>query len=663
MSGAMVWASFLVPLAVFILAMHPAFQLGDSPEVVAACVNLGIQHFPGYPLMSLLGKAAAAISVGGVYLRINLLVAVLGAACCACVAGFVAGIFRTREGAIGGLLTGLALGSSSLFWEDALTAKGGIYLANLFLTLMILREVARDEAGREPRGAVRCRLALLFGLGLANHWMSIIWWAPLAIAAAWPKSGRQAMFIALFAVLGISLYLQLPFSVAGGPVWGDPRSAGGLLAIVSRRDFLQHSMGKPMALVATQIGHNVFFPFGENRALFVVAVAGFAALFAKRVRVLGFLLAGSALTILSVALVTNPVHRRTGELMLWANDQYLLPWIAACAAGFGAGVVLAVRSSPRGVRMAVWAVAAFVVARPWASSVRIADHSQDYAGFDCARNMVSAVPPGSFVLAEADYQSFPLLSVLCVERTPDFRLIFTNPHLERDWGWKRLAEELPEARDIAPRERVAGPQEDRILALVDKLVAEGRARHLLSCSYQSLKRRLRPNGLMCDIVGARDQSSWPDEASVSAVFRRLRLRGLFSGVPVRDGVSLSVLDLYGMARAVGAEQARARGDLPGAIEGWKHAVKYPGLYGRATLWKDLGLAYAIRGMHAEAENAFREAAAMLKTDLDVIVNIGIACYMQGNAGETRRCLDRLLSIAPASPQAAQLRRLLGASAN
>ncbi len=45
----------------YLRTLSPAFPPNDSPETIAAAWSLGIQHPPGYPLATLLGRVAIVL--------------------------------------------------------------------------------------------------------------------------------------------------------------------------------------------------------------------------------------------------------------------------------------------------------------------------------------------------------------------------------------------------------------------------------------------------------------------------------------------------------------------------------------------------------------------------------------------------------------------------
>src|ERR1035437_7132096 len=70
---------FLAAIGLNLATLSPAVHPDDSPETVTAGVTLSIQHPPGYPLHSMLGRLAAISLPGGAAFRVNLLSAMLGA--------------------------------------------------------------------------------------------------------------------------------------------------------------------------------------------------------------------------------------------------------------------------------------------------------------------------------------------------------------------------------------------------------------------------------------------------------------------------------------------------------------------------------------------------------------------------------------------------------
>jgi hypothetical protein len=133
-------AVFLACLAAYLPTLNPAFRADDSPETITAGVTLGIQHPPGYPLQTLLGRLASGLPLGAPAFRLNLFSALCAALACALLAALVRALAQAWLGrpgpaqdaggwpaALAGASAGILLGFSNTYWSQALAAKGGIY--------------------------------------------------------------------------------------------------------------------------------------------------------------------------------------------------------------------------------------------------------------------------------------------------------------------------------------------------------------------------------------------------------------------------------------------------------------------------------------------------------------------------------------------------------
>jgi len=641
---------FLASLALYLATLYPAFPVDDSPETVSASVNLGVQHAPGYPLDTLAGKLFQAIPIGGPYIRVNLLAAVAGAGSAAAVAALAAHLFPTPAGAAAGALAGLMLAGSSVFWDCSISAKGGIYQLNLLLILLAL---ASFLSGRPVAGT------LFTGLGMANHWMSIVVWVPVFLALARPWNARKLLMGALAGALGFSLYLQLPLGARHEPVWGDPAHAGGLVDIFMRRGFGQHATyGKAAFMPFIQAGDGLLRPFHESGLPFAfLALAGLVALWRSRRRAALALLAGAVLNIAAVAVATNPVHIATGELYLWLTDRFYLPFLAVCAVGAGAGLLLIRSALPARWRPAWWALGATLVLVIAGTRYHTENHSADYLGFDFAQNLLVNIPGPAVILGEADYQTFPLHALLRVEdRRPDIQLVITNPFLNRIWGWKRLAGRFPEAAAANSR---GAKWEDKVVLFTDLMGQHADIYHQTMCSYPLLRPRLAFHGLLYSVektAPAEPRTPTPEE--VEGYFRRYRMRGMYTDSPYKDPTAFSVLDVYPLSLATAGAAPLRRKDAAGVIKAYLRALKLPGAMGRAAIEGVLGKLYAEQGRYAEAETAFREAVRIKPGDLALWTNLATACAAQGKYLEAARLFESIIRRDPGNAAAVSNLRLL-----
>ncbi len=644
---------FLFLFFIFLLTLHPAFQLDDSPETVAASANLSVQHAPGYPAITLLGRLFAALPAGGITFRVNLLAAVLGAGCALVCAALIRSLAPARPG-VAVPLAAAWFATTRIVWECALSAKGAIYLFNLLMLGLATRALV--AGGR--RGVLMA--AAFAGTALGAHWMTAIWWLPVIAVAGRPWMGRRAGLGLWLLAAGASLTLVLPLCATREPSWGDAGSLAGLTEILLRRTFLPQAALKPGWLTGVQLGDGLFAPLREGGGVWLLlGVAGWV--FIRRRAAATILLAGPLLALGAVAALANPVHLPSGTLILWLTDRFHLPWLLA--AGAGAGVALArleiAVPDRRGVILGATAVLAGAGA---VSRLPQLAHGADYLGWDFAENLRAHVRTAAgratapvTVLAEADYQSFPLLVPLhATGGLPGARLIVTNPFLDRPGGWRRLARTLPEATGL---ETAGGPltgaPDDaataRVLVLAERLGARGPVLHLPMCSYPGLRARLVPAGLLHEVREAPPAGAAPAPRVARVripAMARLRWRGITADRPSRDAAAWSVLDVYGLTRAGASGEAFRAGRLEDVVGICERALPFAGGFGRAYLLTTLGHAQARLERYAQAEASFRGAARIRPRDPDLWTNVATACAAQGRTGDALALFDRILRRHP-----------------
>jgi len=634
-------AASVVFAAVFLAALrhlHPAFRLDDSPETIAAAAALGVQHMPGYPLITLIGRLAVALPVGGVALRVNLVAALLVALCAAGIGFAVTAFFPTPAGTAAGAAAGLLFASCGPVQETALSAKGAIYALNLLVTLALIRGTVR----RAPSH----RLAWLAGLGLANHWMSVVCWFPLGLASRAAWTARRAATGAVFLLLGLSLYLQLPLSAMRQPVWGDPATARGLVAILLRTDVAGQAAARPAGTVALQLGWNALEPVRASGIPFMLlGLAGAVALARHRPQTAGLAGLGCLVTLIAVAAGANPIHHRTGERVLWFTEPFLLPWLGVFSIAAGAGLLLARTPLRPGARRWFWAGALACPLLTLGLTRAVHDHSADYLGWDFGHNALDGLPRPGVMLAEADFSAWPALA-LCTagDPGPKHALVLTRPFLERDWGWRRAARQCPALQAVG----ITGLDPDaRAAALSTVLVRTVPVWHLGDSGYPSVALRQRLVGLSGPVLPPGAPRLAVREGETARWFARARLRGLYGTTPPKDPLTLVTLDQYVLARSRPAEAARTGGRIAEAVAGFRLATTLPGLFVRAQTLRNLGLGCALLGDDAGAERAFAAAARLRPADANLWANAGIACQRQGKSAEARVWLTAALRIDPA----------------
>ena len=420
---------FLAALAVYLPTLNPAFRADDSPETITAAVTLGIQHPPGYPLQTLLGRLASLAPLGSPAWRLNLLAALCGALACALLAvltqTLAADWLRARHeagpgalAALGGAVAGIAWACSSTFWSQSLAAKGGIYTLHMVLVsgalCSLIAWVRWAQAAPSLTAPALLKLpparlaVFLLALGLGNHWETQALLMPAAAALVfcvlWPRRVFRTpakdwttplATLAALVVLGLSPLLYLPLRARLEPAlnWGNPSGWNQFWWVLQRQEYLDLETGFLKSLRSALLSGGAWKDVADNWQ--VVQRQGLRVLshtlgprpdLGLGLVLLGLLgwpvvkptwkpwsagllaqvgLAIGLLILVFTAGVTFYFHLK--EEMVWILDVFLLPVYLAQALLAGLGLVwLAVRLGPALRRILVpCALAASLTLLPW----------------------------------------------------------------------------------------------------------------------------------------------------------------------------------------------------------------------------------------------------------------------------------------------------------
>jgi transmembrane protein TMEM260 (protein O-mannosyltransferase) len=170
--------------------------LEDDGLFIMASYFLGIDHPPGYPVYTLLGKLFTLLPVGSIAFRVHLLSAFFGAL--TAVALWL--VVRSLLGHAVTAYTGALLyGVSATFWSQAIIAE--TYAFNTFLFFSIVYLVLTFLARQQRR--LLYVAAALFGLSLANHWPLMLLSSPCFLLLLLPA--RREVLRASLGMLGIAI--------------------------------------------------------------------------------------------------------------------------------------------------------------------------------------------------------------------------------------------------------------------------------------------------------------------------------------------------------------------------------------------------------------------------------------------------------------------------
>lgn len=272
-----------VLLVLYAVTAPRTVGLEDDGLFILSSYFLGVEHPPGYPLHTLLGKLFTYLPFGSVAYRVHLLSAVLGALSCGAV--FLCAR-RLMSGRLPAYVAALGLGFSQVFWSQAIIAE--VYTLNtfFFFTLVYLGlrlAPPHADAASTPHAVRRlAAMALVFGLSLSNHWPLMLLVAPGFAVLLFPLLRAKLLAMPLFLLmvaLGLLPYAWLVVNSWGGLVisfYGPLQTWDEFWYFVSRQGYANID-----ASPATNwLDHLSYFRFvGEVVLLqFAIVGAGLAAL-------------------------------------------------------------------------------------------------------------------------------------------------------------------------------------------------------------------------------------------------------------------------------------------------------------------------------------------------------------------------------------------------
>jgi len=538
---------FLAPFAVYLRTMTATFLADDSPETVSDMAALEHMHPPGYPAFTLLGRVFMLLPAGGVAFRASLLAATGAALACWLAGRMTERLARRLEygesaAIAGATVSAVLLAFSFIFWEQAISAKGGVYTLNACLLAALMTIVLEWIWGERTPGSVMVNGGFLAGIALAHHWMTLVAVSPALAAGGWPAFRRDGMprtawiKAGVFVLLGSSLYLFLPIRSSTPELlnWGRPNTLRQLAWVVSRAHYARVELGKReegywfarfahLGKVAMREWTPVLFWPGLGGAVLLAVSLG-----AEFIMIYGV----GILALAGALFFANPP-----PTMIPITDPYLIPFHLGWAVLGGVGVAWAAPWLDRKrVPKAVLPVLAALVLV--GAHGRRMDASRYYLSYDYGWNLLQGLPKSSVVFCEGDFDLFSLMYHHEAERRRPDVAVTAAVFLDYDWYRETAHRMLP---DVIPREH-------ELLQYTVKPV-----RPLVYTSqHEGEEGVLKPVGLVMrpplgEGYGLMDSA---------AVWRSLRFRGLWSARD-RGAKERDLAESYGRQMGRLAQSARS----------------------------------------------------------------------------------------------------------
>jgi tetratricopeptide (TPR) repeat protein len=429
-------AVLLSVFGVYLGTMHPVFKENDSPETVTAAYTLGIAHPPGYPLYGLMGKMFITFIPGNPAFRVNILSSFLMV--------FTLLITYLLLGRISFKLFGssnnfvlmsslILLAFSFLVWDQSIEAKGGIYILNMFFLSILIYSSFQLLERFNTR--MLYFLSFIFGLGLSNHWPSMIILTPVLgyVLLKNANAIKLKMIIVCFFLLavGVSPYIYLPIRAAAGPPlkWGNTIDFTTVLRHILRQDYIVPQVpGTGLLIYQVQEFIKVFV---TNYSFFCLLILPGMYIYYKKAKNLFFLLA--AIFIITSGLVV--LYNRTKLDVIWLMDIFLIPaeYIALLLISAGAAYIINLLKKREYIYIFTAVLAGvfiFMVKNNWDAN----NCSRDFLEYDYAYNIQKTLKPGAYFLGDGEYNTMPFYYICNVEKKDSRSRYLTYLYLDYNWG-------------------------------------------------------------------------------------------------------------------------------------------------------------------------------------------------------------------------------------
>jgi len=421
--------------------------VGDPTEFVIVSLTGGIAHPPGYPLLSILGRAFGALPLDPAPFRISLVSVVAGAAA----TGIVA-VTAVRLGAAGlaAVSGAVAFATTPVVWRWSVVpeafALNDLVVAAIALALVVWHQRPASATPVIAGG-------LLGGLALANHHTAALI-APAAAVALWQQRGalgRRPVLIALGALafaVGLLPYAYVFAVAAAQPAWswGPMTGAADLWRLVTRDAYGGAQLVSEAAVAGGDPLRRVWLLLVSYWPAGLAVMAGLAVAW-ERERwwlartVPAFVLAGPAFVAYANIDPNGPVNRVVLERFFLLPHTLTAPLVALGLTGLAGAAAERLRR-PMTAPAVLGAAGALVLVLA-VMTYPLVDRRTDRVARGYSLDILESVEPGTILLTNGDDSSTGVAYLQLVEGTRRDVVHVAAPLLRADWYTRQLRARHP----------------------------------------------------------------------------------------------------------------------------------------------------------------------------------------------------------------------------
>jgi len=572
-------------LAIFQLYLYttfPAFKNDDSPETITSAYTLGISHPPGYPLYIMAGKVFSLLPIGSPAFRMNLFAIFLAML----VLLFTPVLLKRNSLNLSGVenktavFSGLfILAFSYIFWNQAIGAKGGIYILNILFFAILL--YLSTELLEKFNLKYAYLISFIFGLSLANHWPSMIILLPVFGYSVLKRrkkitSGNVIIILMLF-FTGISPYIYLFLRAQAKDVFinmARPNTWENFRWTVLRSAYA-FPVAPSFEVYKDQVKEFLHLFINDFLILIILIVPGCYALWKKNRRLLAFYACALAI-IISLVLFYN----RSDKIYIWTIDNFLMPAQYIFYILILDGICYFSGAIRKKSTMIFSCLILFLIII-WLgiAHFKANNNRENYISYDFGSNEIATMEPGSFYIPFGDYYILPFIYEKTIGHKADKINFYMLYNLTTKWGIKDFNEKYG---NILSDQNSTG---QNIKNIINKYAA-GSSLYINYENLQGLEAylagmQLKPAGLLYRISSSDRQTTYN-------VFKNYSYRGIFDACDSYDKLTVSE---YGRRLSKAADYCLAEKKFDKAIEIYKYSLLFPENQARADVYFNMSFAY------------------------------------------------------------------------
>jgi len=402
---------FSIAIIFYLLTLCRTVYTGDSGELTFAIYTMGIAHPPGYPLLTLLGKAFLTLVPVKAAFGLNLLSALLSASAVGAGAHLIRIILyppakRRELSALAVCALAAAIwGFSNALWASAV----GIEVYALGILLFELSFLALLSFLEKGQWQFLLIAGYLFLLGMTNHLTMMVLLLPIVYVMISSRAPIRVWMILLgLAALAAAAYLYIPIRSAQNPIadWDHPANLSAMIDHITARRYQSFVSGIVLENYIENLWRSI--RIWADQAPLIILLLGLPGLFVPsgikpRVRLLMVLII--LFNLLTVALYDIP-----------DIEQYLLPTFFLSVIGIAALIEWLFGRLPiKSARWAVGSIISLLVIITLTKNFPRNDQSENRLAYTYGMNILNCVPPNSILISVADNSNSSLYYLHYVE--------------------------------------------------------------------------------------------------------------------------------------------------------------------------------------------------------------------------------------------------------